>query len=82
MYVSGGAAASDLVLCEATQDDSSSLVDCMEHVSCAKVSALVAYYYLYLRLSSFVRCYTWQNLTAHGKSLILWSLKVLTLRCE
>jgi hypothetical protein len=43
MHISGtdGARASDLVLREATQDDNSSLVDCLERVSCAKVSALV-----------------------------------------
>jgi hypothetical protein len=41
MHVSGGAGASDLVLREAAQDDNSSLVDCLEHVSCVKVSALV-----------------------------------------
>jgi hypothetical protein len=82
MHVSGGAGAGDLVLHEATQDDSSSLVDCLERVSCTKVSALVVYYYLYLHLSSFVRRYTWRNLTAHGKSLVLRSMKVLTLHCE
>jgi hypothetical protein len=36
-----GARASDLVLREATQDDNLSLVNCLERVSCAKVSALV-----------------------------------------
>jgi hypothetical protein len=43
MHVSGtdGARASDLVLREDAQDDNSSLVDCLERVSCAKVSALV-----------------------------------------
>jgi hypothetical protein len=82
MHISGGADTGDLVLHEAAQDDSLSLVDCLERVSCAKVSALVVYYYLYLRLSSFIRCYTWQNLTAHGKSLMLRSLKVLMLHCE
>jgi hypothetical protein len=43
MHILGtdGARASDLVLREATQDDNSSLVDCLERVSCAKVSALV-----------------------------------------
>jgi hypothetical protein len=81
-HVSGGAGAGDLILCEAAQDDGPSLVDCLERVSCAKVSALIVYYYLYLHLSSFVRRYTWRNLTAHGKSLMLRSLKVLTLRCE
>jgi hypothetical protein len=59
MHDLGGARASDLVLREAAQDDISSLVDCVECVSCTKVSALVVYYYLYLRLYSFVRCYTW-----------------------
>jgi hypothetical protein len=59
MHISGGAGAGDLVLCEAAQDDSSSLVDYLEHVSCVKVSALVVYYYLYLCLSSFIRRYTW-----------------------
>jgi hypothetical protein len=58
-HVSVSAGASDLFLHEAMQDDSLSLVDCLERVSCVKVSALVVYYYLYLRFSSFVRCYTW-----------------------
>jgi hypothetical protein len=34
-----------MVLCEAAQDDSLSVVDCLERVSCVKVSALVVYYY-------------------------------------
>jgi hypothetical protein len=37
----GGARAGDLVVPEAAQDDDASLVDCLERVSCAKVSALV-----------------------------------------
>jgi hypothetical protein len=37
----GGGGASDLVVCEVVQDDDTSLVDCLERVSCAKVSALV-----------------------------------------
>jgi hypothetical protein len=37
----GGGGASDLIVCEAAQDDDTSLVDCLEHVSCVKVSALV-----------------------------------------
>jgi hypothetical protein len=81
-HITGGAGAGDLVLCDAAQDDSSSLVDCLERVCCAMVSALVVYYYLYLRLSSFVRLYTWRNLIAHDKSLMLRSLKVLMLHCE
>jgi hypothetical protein len=82
MHISGDAGTGDLVLRKAAQDDSSLLVDCLERVSCVKVSTLVVYYYLYLCLSSFVRCCTWQNLIVHGKSLVQWSLKVLTLPCE
>jgi hypothetical protein len=41
MHVSGGAGAGELVLHEAAQDDNSSSVDCLEHVSCVKVSTLV-----------------------------------------
>jgi hypothetical protein len=59
MHISGNAGTSDLVLREAAQDDSSLLVDCLERVSCVKVSTLVVYYYLYLCLSSFVRRCTW-----------------------
>jgi hypothetical protein len=47
-----------------------------------RVSALVIYFYLYLHLTSFIRRYTWQNLIAHGKSLMLQSLKVLMLCYE
>ena len=50
-HVLGGAGAGDLVLREAAQDDSSSLVDCLGRVSYVKDSALVVYYYLYLHLS-------------------------------
>jgi hypothetical protein len=82
MHISGDAGTGDLVLHEAAQDDSSLLVDCLERVSCVKVSTLVVYYYLYLCLSSFVRHCTWQNLIVHVKSLVQWSLKVLTLPCE
>jgi hypothetical protein len=49
----GGAGASDLVLCEVARDDDTSLVDCLEHVSCVKVLALViiiVYTYIYLLL--------------------------------
>jgi hypothetical protein len=58
-HISGGARAGDLFLHGAAQDNRSSLVDCLERVSCTKVSPLVVYYYLYLCLSSFVRRYTW-----------------------
>jgi hypothetical protein len=41
MHILGDARAGDLVLCKATQDDTLLLVDCLEHVSCVKVSALL-----------------------------------------
>jgi hypothetical protein len=37
----GGAGAGGLVVREAVRDDDMALVDCLEHVSCAKVSTLV-----------------------------------------
>jgi hypothetical protein len=48
-----GAGAGGLVVCEAAQDNDTTLVDCLEHVSCAKVSALAiiivcVYVYLFL----------------------------------
>jgi hypothetical protein len=49
MHVSGCAGTGGLVLSEAAQDDSSSLVDCLDFVCCAKVSTLVVYYYLHYR---------------------------------
>jgi hypothetical protein len=45
----GGARAGGLVVCEATQDDDVSLVDCLECVNYAKVSTLVINYtYIYM----------------------------------
>jgi hypothetical protein len=41
MHILGDARAGDLVLRKATQDDTLLLVDCLEHVSCVKVSALL-----------------------------------------
>jgi hypothetical protein len=37
----GGAGAGDLVVHEAVQEDDTALVDCLECVSCVKVSAIV-----------------------------------------
>jgi hypothetical protein len=78
----GGAGAGGLVVCEAAQDNDTTLVDCLEHVSCAKVSALaiiIVCVYVYL---FFVRRYTSQDLRICSKSRMLRGWKRLTLCYE
>jgi hypothetical protein len=69
----GGAEAGNLVVHEAAQDDDMSLVDCLECVSCAKVSALVIIIVCTHVYLIFIRRYTWQNLGVRSKSRALQS---------
>jgi hypothetical protein len=78
----GGAGAGGLVVREAARDNSTTLVDYLEHVSCVKVSALatiIVCVYIYL---FFVRRYTWQDLRIRSKYCTLRGWKRLTLCCE
>jgi hypothetical protein len=41
IFGTGGVGAGDLVVCKVVQNDDVSLVDCLERVSCMKISILV-----------------------------------------
>jgi hypothetical protein len=70
----GGVGAGTLVAREAARDDDIALVDCLERVSCTKVSSLVIVcIYVYLSFFFVIRHCTWQNLRIHSKSCALWS---------
>jgi hypothetical protein len=69
----GGARGGDLVVHEVVRDDDMTLFDCLEHVSCVKVSAIVIItvcIYVYLL---FIRYRNWQNLRIRSKSHVLRS---------
>jgi hypothetical protein len=73
----GGAGGGDLVVCEATRDDDTTLVDCLERVSCEKVSALIIIIVCIHVCLLFIRLYTWQNLRVCSKSRALQNWKRL-----
>jgi hypothetical protein len=82
VFGTGGAGAGGLVVCEPAQDNDIALVDCLECISCIKVSALaIIIVCVYVSLF-FVRHYTWQDPRIHSKLHMLPSWKRLTLHCK
>jgi hypothetical protein len=78
----GGAGGGDLLVREAARDDDAALVNCLERVSCAKVSALIIIIVCIHVCLLFIRLYTWQNLRVRSKSCALQNWKRLMPYCE
>jgi hypothetical protein len=79
----GGAGGDDLVVREAARNDDATLVDCLERVSCVKVSALIIIIIICIHgCLLFIRCCTLQNLRVRSKSHAFQSWKRLMPYCE